>query len=476
MKAGLSQFLAQLLGLALAVAISVAISHSLGASDQADAFLLGRRLVTGLQELLAQVLTLVFLPMVAMQADRRALWRLTGWVALAGVGVAVAFAVLSGPIVATIAPEMTGEAAQLAARVIAVLSASLPLALLGVLAGAALNLRGSFGWPALVRLMPRLMVLAVFLLALDAAKAVSWAAMAFVLGNGIALALMVPFVRAVPARGSTARAHVAAALLLVAGGQAALWIETALAARAGVGGVTLLEMAQRVAALLGNTLALALVMPVFAKWTADPAARTVRALSSVVTAGLALLILTQGALALFAPRIVADVLGQGAFGPEDQAALLPVLWVMVLPPFATLLARVMVIWLLTRPMAAGARWISVSVAADLVVRSGLGLWLVPQIGVSAVALGMVLGPMASACVLGAVCWSDVRAARIGAGPVIAAGLGLGAIAVAAWGLSLVWQNTGALGSLAGMAAAGLVGLAVFLAVLRARNQLSIFRF
>lgn len=323
MRAGASQFLAQLLGLGLALAISVAISHRLGASAQADAFLLGRRLVTGLQEVLVQVLTLVFLPMVAMRAGKAALLKLAFWVALAGALVAGLFALASGPIVAFIAPEMAGATAALAARVIAVLAVSLPLALLGVLIGAALNLDGRFGWPAFVRLTPRAMVLGVFLAGLGAAQSVTWAAVGFVAGNALSVLLMLPFLRPTATPQSSATPHVGAAMLLVIGAQAALWLETAFAARAGIGGITLLEMGQRVGALLGNTLALALVMPAFVKWTGQPETRSPQRFWQIAVVGCSLLMITQGALVLFAPRLVAEVFGQAPLTPRIRSHWCP---------------------------------------------------------------------------------------------------------------------------------------------------------
>ncbi|MCI5038233.1 MAG: hypothetical protein MRY81_00970 [Donghicola eburneus] len=478
MRAGASQFLAQLIGLGLAVAISVAISHRLGASAEADAFLLGRRLVTGLQEVLVQVLTLVFLPMVAMRAGQAALLRLGCWVAAAGVLIAVAFGALSGPIVAAIAPEMQGEAAAMARRVIVVLSGSLPLALVGVLMGAALNLSGRFGWPAMARLAPRAMVLGVFLAGLGASQSVMWAAAGFVAGNAVALLMMLPLVRPVEAPKSQVAPHVGAALLLVAGAQGALWLETALAARAGVGGITLLEMGQRVAALLGNTLALALVMPAFAKWTARPDERTGRHFWKLAAAGTALLVLAQGLLMILAPRIVANVLGQGALGAEGQEALLPVIWILALAPFATLLSRLLVVWRIT---GAGGHLgqVGLAVVVDLCVRSILGLTLLPAIGVQAVALGMVLGPLASAAVLGALSRRDLRGEGVGFLPVLGSMMGLAAGVVVMWAAPMVFPwfaeqsilSTLALTSLSGVAALG-----VFTMWIRWRGLVWVFRF
>lgn len=477
MKAGASQFLAQLLGLALALAISVAISHRLGASAQADAFLLGRRLVTGLQEVLVQVLTLVFLPMVAMQSGKAALLKMGFWVAVCGAVVAGLFALLSGPIVAVIAPELTGTTAALAARVIAILSASLPLALLGVLLGAALNLDGRFGWPALVRLAPRALVLGAFLAGLGAVQSVTWAAAGFVAGNALAVLLMLPFVRRVQRSKTSVTPHVGAAMLLVIGAQAALWLETALAARAGLGSITLLEMGQRVAALLGNTLALALVMPAFAKWTGKPETRTPQRFWQVAVVGVALLLMIQGALVLFAPRLVADVFGQGAFGAADQANLVPVIWILACAPFATLLSRLLVIWRITGQ---GAHlWqIGVAVSVDLAVRAVLGVWLLPLWGVQAVALGMVLGPLASALVLGFVSWRDLRVAAVPIGLFAGAGLGLCAMYLTyALGHELEWfGQSGAMPILSLMAASGASALLVLAAWVRLRGLGWVFKF
>ncbi|MEE3071540.1 MAG: hypothetical protein VX378_10605, partial [Pseudomonadota bacterium] len=104
--AGLRQFVVQLLGLGLAVVISVLISHQLGAGAQADAFLLGRRLVTGLQELMTQVLVLVFIPMLAMRPGKEAMVRLASQAAFLGMLGAALFWGGAACIIELIAPDM----------------------------------------------------------------------------------------------------------------------------------------------------------------------------------------------------------------------------------------------------------------------------------------------------------------------------------------------------------------------------------
>lgn len=478
MRAGAVQALAQLIGLALAVAISVAISHRLGTSPEADAFYLGRRLVTGLQEILVQVLSLVFLPMIAMQASPRGLAKLATWVALGGIAIALVFALGAKFVVTAIAPTLTGDAAVLAERVIMVLSASLPLALLGVLAGSALNLAGWFAWPAMLRLLPRVLVLTVFLLALGAQDSVTWAALAFVGGNAVALLLMLPFLRSGPAVPS-ARPQIGAALILVVGAQAALWFETAMAARAGVGGVALLEMAQRVGALLGNTLALAVLVPVFAKWTGSPELRTPQYFWRVVSGGATVLILVQGTLIYNAPKIVEQVLGQGAFEVAAQTQLTPVLLIMGFAPFATFLSRAFVIWVLTRQGKNAIGLVALSVLVDLAVRACAGGWMLPTMGVGAVALGMVLGPCAVALLLWARNRDDLCRAELSLSPLLGAGFGL--MAAIASGLLLSrltpWFATGeAISALIALAASGVIGIAVTALWLWWRNALWVFKF
>ncbi|MEY8882375.1 hypothetical protein [Donghicola sp. XS_ASV15] len=478
MRAGAVQALAQLVGLALAVGISVVISHRLGASPEADAFYLGRRLVTGLQEILVQVLSLVFLPMVAMQASSRGVAKLAMWVALGGIAIALVFALSAHFVVAAIAPTLTGDAAVLAERVIIVLSASLPLALLGVLAGSALNLAGWFAWPAILRLLPRVLVLTVFLLALGAQASVTWAAFAFVGGNAVALLLMVPFVRSGPVVPS-ARPQIGAALLLVVGAQAALWFESALAARTGVGGVALLEMAQRVGALLGNTLALAVLVPVFAKWTGSPKLRTPLNFWRTVAGGLTVLILVQGTVIYNAPKIVDHILGQGALGAAAQAELTPILIVMGFAPFATFLSRAFLIWVLTRQGKNALGIVALAVLIDLAVRAGVGVWLLPSLGVGAVALGMVLGPSAVALLLWAQNKADLRAARLSLAPLLGAGLGLLAVVGSGIVLAVVvpWLgSTQAVPTLVLIAVSGVIGMAVTVLWIWWRNALWVFKF
>ena len=65
---GSAQFAGQFLGLLLAILVSHLIARRMGVGPQADAFLLGRRLITAVTEALNQIVVAVFIPLIAAQA------------------------------------------------------------------------------------------------------------------------------------------------------------------------------------------------------------------------------------------------------------------------------------------------------------------------------------------------------------------------------------------------------------------------
>ncbi len=461
--AGLRQFVVQLLGLGLAVVISVLISHQPGAGAQADAFLLGRRLVTGLQELMTQVLVLVFIPMLALRPGKEAMVRLASQAALLGMLGAALFWGGAACIVEVIAPDMS-QGKMLARDVIRIFGLSLPFALVAVVLSSGLNLQQKFALPALLRLFPRIGVMLAFAgLAVAPVLPATWA---YVGGSALALLGLV-LLRPLPKQASTTngpRPNVVAALVLVLGGQVALWLETAFAARTGLGGVTILELSQRMAALLGNTLALALIMPLFARWAANPDRRSRDNTWAVIIVAGGILILPQGVLAVVAPSVIHDLIGLGAF--DAMAEMTPLYWVMLLAPFATLLSRVFLVYRLTCPeQAHNPMPVVLAMLADVVVRIVCGVVLVPVMGIEAIGLGMVLGPLASAGVLWMPCNAAMPSRVLGVPLAASVGVGVAALVYVVIG-NAGWLPDGTMeGALLLITLSGLAAAAVFLALL-----------
>lgn len=119
--------------------------------------------------------------------------------------------------------------------------------------------------------------------------------------------------------------------------------------------------------------------------------------------------------------------------------------------------------------------VGVAIAVDLAVRAVLGMWLLPVWGVQAVAWGMVLGPLASALLLGFVSWQDLRGARVPLALLVGAGLGLSAMALAYFCGQMAGQG-GVLATLVLMAASGGVALLVLAAWVRWRGLSWVFKF
>ena len=113
------------------------------------------------------------------------------------------------------------------------------------------------------------------------------------------------------------------------------------------------------------------------------------------------------------------------------------------------------------------------------MRSILGLTLLPEIGVQAVALGMVLGPLASAAVLGVLSRQDLLGEGVGLLPLLGSMMGLAAGVVVMWTAPMVlpWfaeqsiVSTLVLTSLSGVSALG-----VFTMWIRWRGLVWVFRF
>lgn len=417
LRRGSAQFAGQFLGLALALLVSHLIARRLGVGPEADAFLLGRRLITAVSETLSQVLVVVFIPMIAAHAAAgaglgRIVLRSVGPGLLGGFGLAVAFVLGAPAIVAAVAPDFPVSTQALAAQVIAFLALSLPAVVATAALAAHCNVNGTFGGPAAIRQLPRAGVAAALVLAATGAVATT-AASAYALVAWIAALLTfavaarahraavdaVPASKIDPRRGrSTTTRRGTAAVIIAIGALGFLWIETAVAAAQGPGSVAMLDFGQRLGALLGNTLATALGLVVFADLSRRAAKGEIDALGPsfqrATVTGLALIFPITVGMISNADALVELLLGYGAFARADgRQEVVRLIQLMSVAPVGALVLRLMLARILAQDDLPVMRLVGGATLVDLAARLGLFALLIPRFGLMGVPITLILAPV-----------------------------------------------------------------------------------
>lgn len=475
-------FSSNMLGLVLAIGITLLITYRLGATFEADAFIMARRLITGLTELMHRAMLMIFIPAMAagLFADgmrRRGLTRQGGRTLAAGVALFAAIWLIAPPVIDALGGAMAAETRALAIWVTRVMALAIPAAALANLLTATLNLRGVFGAPALLRLVPRLFILAAFFLAAGEVLVKS-AAAGFVLGN---LALVLgclwlvrrPRAAAPPRPASTPRArppgHVGAVLLMIGGAQVVSLMEIGFAVRLGEGALTILELAQRITVLISGAFIAATVMPFLARWSRDEDARSPASFGRALRMGLVFLACVQGFFLINAGAVVSLLFGRSLLGPAALAELVTLVMVAAAAPLVVFCYQLLATWNIAAGGAGLVRCMMAAIAANLSLRAALALGLMPQIGLQALVLGMAAGPGVAALVLAALGDRGFRpvtphgwrmAARPAAAAVaVLAALALGHLAGQAAGGGLA-PLAAAMLTLAGSALAGAAAVAI----------------
>ncbi|WP_111732811.1 lipid II flippase MurJ [Roseovarius amoyensis] len=401
-----------MLGLVLAVGITLLITYRLGATFESDAFIMARRLITGLTELMHRAMLMIFIPAMAAglfaAGTRRRGLAMQGGRALA-VGVAL-FAVIwfiAPPVIDALGGAMASETRALAIWVTRVMALAIPAAVLANLLTATLNLEGVFGAPALLRLLPRMFILAAFFLAASQVL-VKTAAAGFVLGN-LALVLGCLWLarrpRAVPAMqtSSPPRARspgdVGAVLLMIGGAQVVSLIEIGFAVRLGEGALTILELAQRITVLISGAFISATVMPFLARWSRDEGARTPASFGRALRMGLVFLACVQGFFLINAGAVVSLLFEHSLLDPAALRKLVALVMVASAAPLVVFCYQLLAIWNIAAGRAGLVWCMLVALTANLGVRVALALGLMPQIGLQALTLGMAAGPAIAVVVL-----------------------------------------------------------------------------
>ena len=406
-------FFTNILGLILGVGITLLLSYRLGVTDQADAYVMARRLITGFTEILHRAMLTGLIPLLAVcmfvdgvyQPKTLTKW---GWRMLAG-GLAL-FAVIwatTPAIVSGLGAAMSTQTQSLAILATRLMALSLPFVILANLYTSALYLRGSFGVPSLLRQVPRLIVLLTFLTVAQSVL-VPAAAFAFALGNSLLLAGCLWRVRRhrhveIFAPGTSRKGQpvgsVWALSIFVVGDQAASWIAVYFAVQVGEGALTILELSVRIATLIAGAFTVSAIMPYLTTWSKGAAHRTPRSFGNVLWAGIVFLIGLQGYFLLNAQAIVDLLFSKSPLSPADLQLMVSIVAAISVAPLAVYLNQIFFVWNIASARS-GLLWLILgSVLASLTVRLGLAIGLVDEIGVHALVLGMELGPLAAALVM-----------------------------------------------------------------------------
>lgn len=436
-RKGAAQFSGQALGLVLALLVSHLIARRLGIGAEADAFLLGRRLITAVTETAYQIVGIVFIPMIALQvASGTPVWRIlrktAGPALLFGAALAAILALAAPTIVDVVAPDFAGPAKDLSIQVIVILVLAIPAALLTTTLSSYCNVLGLFGRPAALRQAPRAAVALALLFAASGSVALtaSWA----YTGASIVVALFLfvlvmrlggqttepPVAPDQPAKGATFRRS-AVALILAFSALIFLWIETSFAASVKSGGVATLDYGQRLGALLGNTLASALALVVFADLSkriiSDPETDLGTVFQRSLVSGLALILPITIGVAYNAHALVDLVLGYGALqNVELRTEIVTLVQLMAIAPLSALVLRMVLVRIVVEERLPIVRLISAAMAIELVCRVALFQMLTTHIGLPGIAWTLIIVPAVPVTVL--VLWLHRQGTFVAHQPVI----------------------------------------------------------
>ncbi|WP_449040870.1 lipid II flippase MurJ [Paracoccus sp. (in: a-proteobacteria)] len=483
--AAVSHFGGQLLGILLALLVSHLIARRLGVGAEADAFFFGRRIATSLIETLSQIMAVFYIPLVAAHAARagggflRATLRHAAIAAALGLGLSLLIAWGAAPMVRLLAPGFDGGAAVLAGQALTLFGAALPATMGCIVFAACLNVTGRFGMPSAIRQLPRAAVAAVLALAGTdiairgaGAFAVAWFAVA-----GLMLLQCLRIARDWQAEAPTPPAPAApvrplaagiSAVLLMVAALASTWLETGFAAQVGPGGVTRLELTQRLGTLPGNTLVAALSLVVFTAWSRRAAAGQRPSPSDFwrnIFVGLAVLLPVQVYVALHSQALVGFLLGHGRFDAAAVDSVAHSLRWMTLAPLSAFVLRMVLVRVLADPALPVVRLIAIGIGFDTGLKALLFQLLTPGFGVVGIVTAQAISPVATVLLMAAL----LRGSGLLAGPVH---LGREAGLAAAVAAAVAGFILGALpfsgiapsmrGDLAMLACSGLLGAALFL--------------
>ena len=406
------------LGGLISLATAIGIANIFGASGNTDAYFLARKLVTNTAAGLERAFQLVQVPPMVQRAKhegiralRSRLLKTTSWTFLTAALVAAAGYVYAPQIVAVIAPGFDDVQLQDGAVILRILIVTLPIWAVTGLTGAALNALRLFSLPAVARLLPRLVVVLVLIIAplflAPGEFGLPWLALASVVGT-ILMAVMIfrsvrrtmnvaddlPVTANVPEPKVFSKARTAAMLIAQVHMVGASWIDMAFGSLAGVGSIATLELAQRltnVAPGVASNSIISVYYTEFASAHSDGDMQRLRdALRDSYRAALVFTVPIAVLLGVLSDPLVSLILEHGAFSEQaaESAQSIVVILSVLLPVNALLGTTVSAVF--ADPGHRHLMVVTSSAALSIAIRILIAASLIGALGVLAVPLSSLV--------------------------------------------------------------------------------------
>lgn len=412
-------------GLLLTLGLISAQVAVFGTSPAADAFFFARRVLSGAASMIEGGLQKLFVPVFVRDwhhggrpAALARMRRVGLWLAAASLGGALVLELLAAPVVRLMAPGFGPEQHALAVTLFRILLIGLPLAVFGVMLSSFQFSRRRFGKPALAALLPRaagLLAFALFGYGLTV-QGLSWALVA---GMALMLAMLAWAARETLGKGGDAppagavpkvpQGARAAAIVIFQGGQMALtWIDTAYASLAGPGGVAIMYLALRLLNAAPGTMNASVSTVYYTEYShAALDARSSQAMHLAGGLRLSLFLVVPVAALLLAGAgpIIALLLERGALQSSDTAAIAAMTaW---LAPTLLLNAAMAIFFtgMLADDRLPVLPVLALSTVLGLAARLAVAAALVPSLGLTGLALAIIVSSSVQVAVLGRALWS-----------------------------------------------------------------------
>lgn len=409
----------KLVGLLLSVALIVLQAAIFGTTQTADAYFFVRRLILSAIVMVFSATNQLTVPefvraLHGAEGDgpRRAMLRFGVPVVLLVSVVALVSAAYSTFIVGSLAPGFGPERVEEAAKLLRIVLICLPLSAIAAMAGAFNFARRKFGITTLARLAPRIaLLLAIAVLGAQASPVAL--SRALVAGVAIMTLLIVwrgwrslRGSRTEPAKGGAAtktRTRAVAVTLNAAAQMATGWMDSALASLTGIGGVTIMFVAQRLLSAAPGAVNSAVNSAYYTEYSHNATTRETHPSGQIASAVRISLFLTLPLVVFVmttAEPLIRFLLEHGAFTAQDSAAtadlvrfLAPLLLVNAV--LAALIPAVLADDRL--PLVRVFLWFA---AASLLIRLAAGLPLAQIWGLKGLAISILLASTGAAGVLG----------------------------------------------------------------------------
>ncbi|CUH74944.1 lipid II flippase MurJ [Tropicibacter naphthalenivorans] len=402
------------IGMILGIASAFILAAFLGASALVDAYFFARRTIGSFQSIAEVLIETLMVPSLVAKAQRDGGQSLRGlsrrfelWSFAICTALCIALILGGGHVVDALAPGLAAESRGPAIAYFAILLITIPITVLTSIKSATLLALRHFSRPALARLLPRAM-LVVALLLLPFGVDLTWAVIAFVVGNVLMMLMFLRLTDRALTQASSAPTASTPQRSLSAGHGAAIIIfalctlievlmDTYFASLAGVGALAILTIGQRISNVGASELNRSLLSVYYTNFAEHAAAGDkdafAREITTAIRSGLFFLAPLGFFLFTLAEPLVAVLLDFDAFSPQARALTAQVIaWVAIATVLRSPVA-VMENAVLADFDAPHARYAVLSTVLSLAVRLALVLALLPTIGLLAVVYSAIAGTL-----------------------------------------------------------------------------------